>query len=134
MPRSWVSAYRSSQQRASLDVVTDVYEQLGKQIREFGATLRGRGMSQEELAQAGQTTANMISRWQTATYKPSISDLEKLAQFFGVPVTVFFPQSEFKSRAKALLSATADLDDADLEEIMLYARCRRARHRARRRR
>ncbi len=60
----------------------DIYEQVGKQIRELRTTLRGRGISQEELAQAVKTTANTISRWETATYKPSISDLERLAQFF----------------------------------------------------
>jgi transcriptional regulator with XRE-family HTH domain len=112
----------------------DIYEQVGKQIRELRTTLRGRGISQEDLAQAVQTTANTISRWETATYKPSISDLEKLAQFFGVPITVFFPKAERKSRTNDLLSATADLDDADLEEVMLYAQFRKARHRARRRR
>jgi hypothetical protein len=31
------------------------------------------------------TTANTISRCETATYKPAISDLEKLARYFGVP-------------------------------------------------
>lgn len=112
----------------------DIYEQVGKQIRELRTTLRGRGISQEELAQAVKTTANTISRWETATYKPSISDLEKLAQFFGVPITVFFPQAEPKSRTNVLLTAAADLDDADLEEVMLYAQFRKARHRARRRR
>ncbi len=112
----------------------DIYEQVGKQIRELRTTLRDRGISQEELAQAVKTTANTISRWETATYKPSISDLEKLAQFFGVPITLFFPQSEPKSRTNALLTATTDLDDADLEEVMLYAQFRKARHRARRRR
>jgi transcriptional regulator with XRE-family HTH domain len=112
----------------------DIYEQVGKQIRELRTTLRSRGISQEELAQAVKTTANTISRWETAIYKPSISDLEKLAQFFGVPITVFFPQAEPKSRTNALLTATADLDDVDLEEVMLYAQFRKARHRARRRR
>jgi len=112
----------------------DIYEQLGKQIRELRTTLRGRGISQEELAQAVKTTANTISRWETATYKPSISDLERLAQFFGVPISIFFPQAQSKSRANALLSATADLDDADLEELVLYAQFRKARHGARRRR
>lgn len=112
----------------------DIYEQVGKQIRELRTTLRGRGISQEELAQAVKTTANTISRWETATYKPSISDLERLAQFFGVPITVFFPQAEPKPRTNGLLTATADLDDADLEEVMLYAQFRKARRRARRRR
>ena len=112
-------------------MMPDIYELVGKQIRELRTTLRG--ISQEELAQAVRTTANTISRWETATYKPSISDLERLAEFFGVPITTFFPPSEPKSRTNALLSATSDLDDADLEEVVLYAQFRKARHRARRR-
>jgi transcriptional regulator with XRE-family HTH domain len=112
----------------------DIYEAVGKQIRELRTALRGRGISQEELAQAVKTTANTISRWETATYKPSISDLEMLAQFFGVPITIFFPQAQPKSRANTVLSVTADLDDDDLEEVMLYAQFRKAHHRAKRRR
>ena len=110
----------------------DIYQHIGDQIRELRTTLRGEGISQEALAQAVKTTANTISRWETATYKPSISDLEALAQFFGVPITVFFPQAQPKSRdlrASALLSAAADLDDHDLEEVALYARFRRAQQR-----
>ena len=107
----------------------DIYEQIGKQIRELRTTLKGQGVSQEELAQAVSTTANTVSRWETAAYKPSISDLERLARFFGVPITVFFPQTEPKSRTNALLSATADLNDENLEEVTLYARFRRARQR-----
>jgi transcriptional regulator with XRE-family HTH domain len=112
--------------------MADIYEQVGKQIRELRTTLRGRGISQEDLAKAVKTTANTISRWETATYKPSISDLERVAQFFGVPITIFFPQAQPKSPTNALLSATADLDDYDLEEVTLYAQFRKARHRARR--
>jgi len=112
----------------------DIYEQIGKQIRELRTTLRRRGISQEELARAVKTTANTISRWETATYKPSISDLERLAQFFGVPITIFFPQPHPKARTNALLTATAELNDDDLEEVMLYAQFRKAQHRARRRR
>jgi transcriptional regulator with XRE-family HTH domain len=111
----------------------DIYEQIGKQIRELRTTLRGQGISQEDLAEAVDTTANTVSRWETATYKPSISDLEKLARFFGTPITIFFPQPEPKSRTNALLSATADLDDDNLEEVTLYAQFRRARQRKKRR-
>src|SRR5438093_11804075 len=110
----------------------NIYKQIGNQIRELRTTLQGEGVSQEELAQAVKTTANTISRWETATYKPSISDLEALAQFFGVPITVFFPQAQPKSResrASAVLSATTGLDDTDLEEVALYARFRRAQRR-----
>jgi transcriptional regulator with XRE-family HTH domain len=115
----------------------NIYEQIGNQIRELRTTLRGDGISQEELAQAMKTTANTISRWETATYKPSISELETLARFFGVSITVFFPQAQSKSResrAGALLSAAADLDDDDLEEVALYARFRRAQRRKKKKR
>jgi len=107
----------------------DIYEQIGKQIRELRTTLKGQGISQEDLALAVNTTANTVSRWETATYKPSISDLERLARFFGVPIIIFFPQAQPKARTNALLSATVDLDDEDLEEVTLYAQFRRARQR-----
>ena len=115
----------------------NIYEQIGNQIRELRTTLRGEGISQEELAHAVKTTANTISRWETATYKPSISDLETLARFFGVPINVFFPQAQSKSResrAVGLLSAAADLEDDDLEEVALYARFRRAQRRKKKKR
>jgi transcriptional regulator with XRE-family HTH domain len=111
----------------------DIYQQIGKQIRELRTTVREHGISQEELSQAVDTTANTVSRWETATYKPSVSDLEKLARFFGAPITVFFPHEEPESRTNALLSATADLDDEDLEEVTLYAQFRRTRQRKKKR-
>jgi transcriptional regulator with XRE-family HTH domain len=108
----------------------DTYEEIGKRIREFRSSVGGRGISQEDLAHAVGTTANTISRWETATYKPGISDLERLARYFGVPITAFFPEASPKSRANALLSATAGLDDADLDEVRLYALFRKSRRRA----
>ena len=105
----------------------DIYKQIGEKIRELRTTLRGKGIIQHDLARATKTTANTVSRWETATYKPSILDLERLAKFFGVPVAVFFPPVQPASRMNALLSATGDLDDDDLEEVTLYAMFRRAR-------
>ena len=110
----------------------DIYKQIGQQIRELRTTFRGRGISQEDLAQAVKTTANTISRWETATYKPSISDLERLAQVVGVPISTFFPLTHPKSRTNALLSATADLDDDELDEVRMYALFRKAQHRPKR--
>jgi transcriptional regulator with XRE-family HTH domain len=46
-----------------------------------------------DLARAVKTTANTVSRWETAACKPSIADLEMLARFFGVPIAVFFPEA-----------------------------------------
>jgi transcriptional regulator with XRE-family HTH domain len=62
-----------------------------------------------------------------ATYKPSVTDLERLARFFGVPITVFFPQAGAMPRINALLSATGDLDEEDFDEVTRYAQFRRAR-------
>ena len=67
----------------------------------------GTGISQDELAEAIKATANTISRWETATYKPSVMDLEKLAGFFGVPITAFFPEIQLSSRISALLTAAS---------------------------
>ena len=92
--------------------MADIYDQIGSRIRELRTTLKGKGISQEELARAVKTTANTVSRWETAIYKPSIADLEVLARFFGVPIAMFFPEAQPASRANALISATADLDDS----------------------
>src|SRR5664279_1708027 len=107
--------------------MADIYDEIGGRIRELRTALNGKGISQEQLAQAVKTTANTVSRWETATYKPSVADLEALARYFGAPITVFFPEAGPRPRAKALISAAADLDDCDLEEVTLYAQFRKAR-------
>ena len=105
----------------------DIYRWIGERIRELRTTRGGTGISQDELAEAIKTTANTISRWETATYKPSVIDLEKLAGFFGVPITAFFPEIQPSSRISALLTAARGLDEEDIEEVTLYALFRRAR-------
>jgi len=105
----------------------DTYKQIGEKIRELRTTLKGKGISQEDLARAMKTTANTVSRWEIATYKPAISELETLARYFGVPVTLLFPQLQPTSRMNDLLSAAGDLNDDDHEEVALYALFRRAR-------
>lgn len=112
----------------------DIYQHIGNQIRELRTTLRGNGISQADLAEAVKTTANTVSRWETATYKPSISDLERIARFFGVPITSFFPDPQPALRTNTLLTATSDLNDEDLEELTLYALFRKARHQTKRKR
>jgi transcriptional regulator with XRE-family HTH domain len=120
--------------------MSDIYRIVGEKIRDLRAHHRGIGISQEQLAASLKalglnTTANTISRWETATYKPSVEDLEKLARFFGVPISVFFPQIEPSAPVQALLSATGNLGKGDLAELTRYALFRRARremHKARR--
>lgn len=102
-----------------------IYKAIGERIRELRT---GRpDLSQEKLAAALGTTANTVSRWETAAYKPSVADLERVSRYFSVPITVFFPQIDTDVKLQALLSATGDLDPEDLEEIVRYAEFRRAR-------
>jgi transcriptional regulator with XRE-family HTH domain len=104
-----------------------IYSYIGQKIRQLRVTFRGNGISQEELAAEMKTTANTISRWETATYKPSIQDLERLGLFFSVPIGAFFPEPQPAAQINALLSATGDLDEDDLEEVTRYAQFRKAR-------
>jgi len=104
----------------------NLYEYIGKKIRELRENYGGKGTSQEEVAKAVGTTANTVSRWESATYKPSAGDLHKLSRFFGVSIAVFFPDMG-ETRLQALMSATGDLRDDELEELVEYARFRKAR-------
>jgi transcriptional regulator with XRE-family HTH domain len=102
-----------------------IYRGIAAKIKEL--RLGRPGLSQEKLAEAVGTTPNTISRWETATYRPSVGDLEKLAGFFRVPITFFFPTIGPDVKLQALLSATGDLDEDDFEDILKYAQFRRAR-------
>jgi len=108
----------------------NIIDHVGEKILELRTNYKGRGLSQEELAKEIGKSTNTVSRWETATYKPSIEDLDKLARFFNVSILEFFP-SETKQaddRIMPLLRAAEDLTDDDLEELQRYAEYRRARH------
>lgn len=106
----------------------ELYEYIGLKIKELRESYGGKGLSQEALATEIGTQPNTISRWENATYKPKVEDLGKLANFFSVPISLFFPDSqEIKPELKALLSATADLHKNDIEELTNFAMFRKAR-------
>ncbi len=108
----------------------NLFEYVGQQIREKRTNYGGgEGLSQEALARALDVAANTISRWETATYKPSLEDLDKLARFFGVSILEFFPPEEARQddQIAALLRAARQLGPDDLEELRRYAEFRRAR-------
>ncbi len=109
----------------------DLFEHVGSRIRDLrGAYGGGEGLSQEALAKALGVATNTISRWETATYHPSLKDLDKLARFFGVSILSFFPpeQRPADESLTALLRAAEKLSPDDLEELRRYAEFRRARH------
>jgi transcriptional regulator with XRE-family HTH domain len=103
--------------------MSDMYAAIGEKIRE----LRGKA-SQEALAADLGIKPNKLSRWETGTYKPTAVDLDNLARYFDVPITVFFPGQieESNERVSALASATGGLDEKDFEEVIRYAEFRKA--------
>jgi transcriptional regulator with XRE-family HTH domain len=111
----------------------DLFEYVGGRIRELRTRYGGgKGLSQEALAKELHVVPNTISRWETATYRPSLADLQRLAQFFGVSILEFFPREEETpedERLAALLRAAKQLKPQDQEELRRYAEFRRARYR-----
>ena len=106
-------------------------EHVGQRIKEFRNGYGEKGISQEALAIKMGVATNTISRWETATVKPAIEDLERLARFFGRSIEEFFPHNEIETRRgqrmDALLRAAEELDDKEVEELQRYAEFRRAR-------
>jgi transcriptional regulator with XRE-family HTH domain len=108
----------------------NLFEYVGHQIRDLRLNYGGgQGLSQEALARALGVAANTISRWETATYKPTLEDLDKLARFFGVSILTFFPPEEtpVNDQIAALLRTAQQLEPEDLEELRRYAEFRQAR-------
>ena len=106
--------------------MADLYKFIGNKIRELRRAHAGQGLRQDEVAEKLGTTANTVSRWESGTYKPSAKDIHKLSVLFGVSISVFFPQKE-DPQIQALLSATGDLRQEEMEDLIEYARFRRAR-------
>jgi transcriptional regulator with XRE-family HTH domain len=110
--------------------MANIYNYIGEKIQSLRTNWPGGKLSQEGLAEklGMGTAANTVSRWETGTYKPSAEDLDKLARFFKVSITVFFPDLQHDdTRIAALTSATGGLDKEDFEEVIKYAEFRKAR-------
>jgi len=106
--------------------MADLYKFIGNTIRDLRRAHGGKGLRQDEVAEKVGTTANTVARWESGTYKPSAKDLHKLSVLFGVSISVFFPQKE-DDQVQALLSATGDMRQEEMEDLIEYARFRRAR-------
>jgi transcriptional regulator with XRE-family HTH domain len=105
-----------------------LYKTIGAQIKEHRLK---EGLSQEQLAKMIGETPNTISRWESATYKPSLEDLERLSRALNnVTITHFLPQELVpKDRAvAALLRSAKSLEKSDLNELTRFADFLRARN------
>lgn len=105
----------------------ELLKYVGNRIRELRTGYGGKGISQEQLAERIGVAPNTISRWETATYRPTLEDLETLSRFFGVTILEFFPQTEVPAdeQVNALLRTAKQLSPGDLEELRRYAEYRR---------
>jgi transcriptional regulator with XRE-family HTH domain len=108
----------------------ELMEYIGERIRYLRTSYGGKGLSQETLAKELGAAANTISRWETAIYRPTIEDLERLARFFGVSILTFFPPEEtpLNEEITALLRVVKQLPPEDLAELRTYAEFRKARN------
>ena len=110
----------------------DLRDHIAAKIRELRVSYNhGEGLSQQALAIQLKVVPNTISRWETGTYCPSFTDVEKIARFFGVRIIDFIPPEMVDEaedeNLKALLRTARQLHPADLEELQKYAEFRRAR-------
>jgi transcriptional regulator with XRE-family HTH domain len=122
----------SCNRRTLVERLMTLIEHVGQRIREFRTNYGGgSGISQDALAEALGVASNTISRWETATYRPTIEDLEKLARFFGKSILDFFPKEDVRTerdeKIDALLRTAKQLKDEDVDELRWYAEYRRAR-------
>jgi transcriptional regulator with XRE-family HTH domain len=108
--------------------MSDVYEQISRKLKELRINYPEGALSQEALATRLGVASNTVSRWETGTYKPTAEDLDALARFFKVSITVFFPNPQpDEERVAALTSATGGLTKTDFDEVVRYAEFRKAR-------
>jgi transcriptional regulator with XRE-family HTH domain len=110
----------------------NLMEYVGQRIRDFRTSYGGgTGISQDALAKALGFATNTVSRWETAVYRPTIEDLDKLARFFGKSILEFFPKADVRTKRDekidALLRTAKQLKDADVDELRRYAQFRHAR-------
>lgn len=107
----------------------ELFEFVGQRLRQLrSANPTGRTYSQESLARALGIAANTVSRWETATYKPSLKDLDRVSRLLSVSILEFFPREEQPKDEtfSALLRAARQLEPTDLDELRRFAEFRRA--------
>jgi transcriptional regulator with XRE-family HTH domain len=99
--------------------MSDIAQHVARKIKELRIAA---GYSQTDLAKKLEITPNTVSRWESGIYKPRIDDLDRLSRLFGKPIWSFFPSDvqPANDAQRALLSATGDLPEEDIEELRRF--------------
>lgn len=110
--------------------LSDTTQHVANKIKELRHNFRPGGLSQEELAKELEVKTNTISRWETGVYKPKLKDLDRLAHFFGVSISTFFPDDtgdqNYSEPVNALMRAAKELPPDDIEVLRQFAELKRA--------
>ena len=95
----------------------EIYSHIAKQIASMRSAHK---RTQEQLAASLHVASNTISRWETQTYKPSIADLNKLANYFGVDIAWFLPQHAPDTRMSRIVHAMHALPESKMDEVVAF--------------
>ncbi len=104
----------------------DLYMQIGQRLKRAREAKR---LSQDELGALVGEGAIAISRWETASRKPNVEDLAKLAAALDQSILYFveevIPQDNFVARLNRL---AGELDETDREDLLALARFKHQRY------
>ena len=57
-----------------------------------------KGLTQNELAKKLSYSDNMVSRWERAEISPSIETLEKISEFYEIPIEYLFKEKVVRDK------------------------------------
>lgn len=99
----------------------------------FEALLRERGVRAADVARETGITTTTLSAWKNGRYEPKNDKIQKIADYFGVPITYFFDETpayyynedtaklaeELADRpgVRRLLDASRGLSEESLEKL-----------------
>lgn len=107
-----------------------VYERLGKRVAEAREEAR---LTQEQLGEMVGESAITISRWETASRRPTVDDVMKLAAALERDVVFFLDENpSVDSSIKVLNRAAGRLPPQDVEELVAIAKLKQKRYAAQR--
>lgn len=103
-----------------------LFERIGERIR---AAREEKGYTQEDLGRLIRQSPVTISRWESASRRPGITELVDLARVLDKPVTYFTEETPPEEGTLTQLTRTIrDLDERDRQELKEYAEFRRRRY------
>jgi transcriptional regulator with XRE-family HTH domain len=97
----------------------DLYKRIGIRIKEAREQQR---LKQDQLGELIEESSVAVSRWETATRKPTIEDLEKVGQALGKSLLYFVEETPSdNSFVGSLLRLNGKLTERDKEELIALA-------------